>query len=303
MEVQTPGADTMILASQPSLLYSQTMTLTELLGRYVAANECSAKYLESLRRTVRKAAAYGIETVCQLNCSTANDFLASLRLAATTRSNIRRELCTLWRFAYDREWTQEYPARVRRIRPQYAPPVAWTLQQLDYMLTQAEKDRMFVSSRVNLRRCEVLPAWIGIGYDTGIRFTDIHLLHARHFRNGCIAIVCNKTRKPLVRKLSRGTLAAVARLLAKSPDGSLFRWAITRRRAFLMWRDFLDQHALGGSSKWLRRTVATQVHKKKRGAATEFLQHSQENLAMRHYIDQTQLDQPMIPPSFRRKPR
>lgn len=282
---------------------ARPMTLTELLCRYVAAVECSARYQQSLRRTVRKASGYGINQVCQLTCENANDFLASLRLASTTRSNIRRELCTLWRFAFDREWTDEYPARVRKIRAVYAPPIAWTLQELGAMLFAAEQDMTFVSSLVNLRRRDVLPAWIGIGYDSGIRFGDIHGLTRAHIRNGCVTIVAQKTGKPLVRKLSKPTLEYISRLLHKSPDGSLFSWAMPRRRAFAMWREFLDQNGLCGSSKWLRRTVATQLHKKRRGAATDFLQHSQENLAIRHYIDQTQLGQPMLPPPFRRKPR
>lgn len=293
-----------MVSRSPSLTFhSQPMTLPELLCRYIAAVECSAKYQESLRRTVRKATAYGITHVCQLTSENANEFLASLRLANTTRSNIRRELCTLWRYAFDREWTDEYPARVRRIRPSYAPPMAWTPQQMAFMLAAAERDMTFISNRVNLRRRDVLPAWIGIGYDAGIRFTDIHELKRSHFRNGCLALAAHKTGKPLVRKLSRLTLEYVRGLFAKSPDNTLFAWAMPRRRAFDVWRAFLDENDMGGSSKWLRRTVATQVHKRNRGAATEFLQHSQENLALRHYIDQTQLDQPMLPPPFRRKPR
>lgn len=304
MEVPNPGADTMIRAVSKSLTHIPVgMTLQELLGRYLTAFECGARYQESLLRTVRKATAYGITDVCQLNCEAVNDFLASLRLAPTTRSNIRRELCTLWRFAFDREWTNEYPSRVRKIRPKFAPPQAWTPQDMCRMLTLAECDYRLVSNRFMLRRKDVLPAWIGVGYDGGLRFGDVYNLKAADFRNGCVSIIASKTGKPLVRKLSPGTLASVRHLLGKSPDKTLFSWALSRRRAFFMWREFLDQHSLGGSSKWLRRTVATQLHKKRHGAATEFLQHSQENLAMRHYIDQTQLNPPMIPPSFRRKPR
>lgn len=289
-----------MIASPSLLCIPDGMTLIELLDRYIAAIECSPRYQESLRRTIRKATAYGITHVCQLTCERANDFLASIRLAPTTRSNIRRELCTLWRFAFDREWTDEYPSRVRKIRAKYAPPQAWTPQQMKYMVSAAEEDQTFVSERSTLRRRDVLPAWIGIGYDSGIRFSDIHGLCKQNIRNGCVALVANKTGKPLVRRLSKETLEAVRTLATKSPDGSLFEWALSRRMALNLWRKFLDEHSLGGSSKWLRRTVATQLHKKRHGAATDFLQHSQDNLALRHYIDQTQLDPPIVPPSFRR---
>lgn len=279
-----------------------TMTLLDLLDRYTAAVEVSPKYLESLLRTVRRAKDTGLLEVCQLAPERVNKFLANLPVGPTTRHNIRRELITLWKYAYEQGLTEVYPARIRKIRASFAPPVTWELGSLGDLLEAAKKDETPISSRVTLRRCDVIPAWAGLAYDSGMRFKDVHSLTKNSFRNECVVINANKTGKPLVRVLSERTRHDVARLFLHSPDGTLFQWALPRRRAFLMWRDFLDKHGFGGSTKWFRRAAATAIEQLKPGAATEFLQHSHPSLARRHYIDFTQAAIPMAPPPIR-KPR
>lgn len=275
------------------------MTIAEVLDRYLCSVEASSRYIESLRRTVRKAQASGLVYLRQLAPEAVNSWLSRLPLSQTTRHNIRRELLTLWRWAYDGGLTEVPPLRIRRISPARKPPQAWTMEGLRKMLSLAEQDEKPISSRVKLRRCDVLPAWIGVGYDSGLRFGDILSLTTDNIRNGCVAVTASKTGKPLVRRLSDTTVAAVERLAALSPDGTLFAWALPRRRAILMWRSFLKEHKLAGSSKWLRRSCATQVHLREKGAATDYLQHSSPMLAMYHYIDASQAGVPAPPPPIR----
>lgn len=279
-----------------------TMSLLDLLDRYMAAVECSPRYQESLLRTVRRAKDSGVEKVCQLTSESVNKFLANLEVGQTTRHNIRRELLTLWRFAHERGHTEIYPSRVRKIRPAFAPPVTWELTSLARIIEAAEKDETPISSRVSLRRCDVIPAWAGLAYDSGMRFSDIHGLAKQHFRNECVATTASKTGKPLVRALSEPTQCYVAQLFTHSPDGTLFAWCLPRRRAFLMWRSFLDGNGFGGSTKWFRRAAATAIEQLQPGAATDFLQHSHPMLVRRHYLDATQAAIPMAPPPIR-KPR
>lgn len=285
--------------NQQSPLTLRKMSLHDLLDRYMCAVEVSPRYAESLLRTVRKAEANGLKNICQLSADAVNKFLSSLPLSNTTRHNIRRELLTLWRYAFDCNLTDEYPARVRKIRPTYAPVEAWTHGQLQRLLDAAEQDETPVSRKVRLRRCDVLPAWIGLAYDSGMRFGDVHALTAKNLRNGSVAVVAHKTGKPLVRALSSTTCKHAATLLGQSPDGTLFKWALPRRRAILLWRKFLDEQGVQGSSKWLRRTAATQVERLEAGAATAFLQHSHPSLAARHYNDATQLRPALSPPPLR----
>ena len=280
-------------------LPAKTLTLLDLLSRYSAAVEIGDRYAESLRRTVRKCESSGLVEVCQLAPDAVNLMLAELPLSQTTKANIRRELMTLWRFAYDTGLTDVYPARVRKIRAAQTPVECWTKDDLVRLLLAAEDDKTPISRRVQARRCDVLPAWIGIGYDTALRFGDVHALTASNIRNGFVVTTARKTGKPVVRAISHDTQQAVGKLLELSPDRTLFKWCLPRRRALLMWRAFLDKHGMAGSSKWLRRAAATQIEMQSRGLASELLQHSHPTLAYRHYVDATQLAAPPAPPPIR----
>lgn len=275
------------------------MSLRELLDRYMSAVEVSRRYAESLRRTVKKLEGSGLSRICQLAPDEVNSFLSSLRLSATTKHNIRRELLTLWRFACECGLTDVYPLRIRKIRPTYATPRAWSREELARLLKTATRDETAVGGRSGLRVCDLLPAWVGVAYDSGLRFGDVLGSRTADIRNGCICFTAGKTGKAGVRPLSPSTNAAVRRLAALSPDGTLFRWALTRRRAFLVWRAFLDRHRFHGSSKWLRRSCATFVEQAQPGAASRYLQHSNQMLATRHYIDQSMCAVPIGPPPIR----
>lgn len=274
--------------------------MASLLISYLAEREASPRYVESLQRTVRRAAAYGLCDVGQLTPENANDFLRSLALAPVTRGNIRRELLSLWRYAFERGFTEETPRRVMRIKQKREAPQAWSAADLNNILDAAEADQSGVHvARVSLLWSEVLPAWIGIGYDSGLRFSDILLLRDTNLVRGCITVTASKTSKATVRQLSGYSWAAAQRLLDKSPDGSLFRWCITRRRMLMKWRSFLNALGMPGSSRWLRRSAATFVELNHPGAASSFLSHSNPSLARLHYIDPSLLGVPVGPPPMR----
>lgn len=279
-----------------SLTSNEAMSVTELLQAYMDAKQPSQRYRESLLRTTRKMQASGLLNVCQLTPERVNAFLAGLTVGPTTRSNIRRELLTLWRYAYEIGSTEAFPARVTRIRPAYQPPQAWSAEELSALLDAACNDTTAIGGRSGLLVRDVLPAWIGIAYDAGLRFGDVLSLSEKNFRNGCVTMTASKTGKPLVRRLSELTMEFVTAMLARSPDGTLFGWAITRRRAVLVWRAFLSRHGFKGSSKWLRRSCATYVEIDRPGAATAYLQHSHPMLAPKHYLDETLFSVPQGPP-------
>lgn len=285
-----------------SLTFALTMSLADLLDQYTASRPTSSRYRESLLRTVRKAEAAGLTSVRNLQAAQVNRFLTALStsLSATTRHNIRRELLTLWRYAFEEGMTEVMPVRVGKIRPVYATPQAYSDTSLEAMLQAACGDVTPVGGLTKARVCDLLPAWIGIAYDTGLRFGDVLSLSFSSVRNGTIAITANKTGKPLVRKLSAGTLQDIRALQALSTNGTMFLWAMPRRRAIKAWRAFLDRHGFGGSSKWLRRSCATYVEIQRPGSATRFLQHSNPSLAPAHYFDESLFAVPDGPPPIRR---
>ena len=277
------------------------MLLHDLLDLYLSEREASPRYIESLKRTVTRARQFGLLDTSQLLPEKANEFLIRLPLAAVTRSNIRRELLTLWRFAFDHSYTDVPPLRVCRIKATPPPPRAWSLDTLRQLLAAAEQDVRPVSQRIpGLLWRDVLPCWIVIGYDTGLRFSDLLHLHESTILNGCVVCTAQKTGKFTVRAISQPGQELVARLAKKSPDGTLFRWALPRRRALLKWREFLQEQQIVGSSRWLRRSGATYVEVKRKGEAQRFLGHSNAALANRHYLDQTlTMDVPESPPPLR----
>jgi integrase len=277
------------------------MLLADLLDVYLSEREASPRYIESLKRTVKRAREYGLLDTSQLVSEKVNEFLARLPLAAVTRSNIRRELLTLWRFAFEHSYTDVPPLRVCRIKATPPPPRAWSLDTLRQLLAAAEQDARPVSQRIpGLLWRDVLPCWIVIGYDTGLRLSDLLHLHESNIVNGCVLCTAQKTGKFTVRAISRPGQELAAQLLGKSPDGTLFRWALPRRRALLKWKDFLKEQQVIGSSRWLRRSGATYVEIKQKGEAQRFLGHSNAALASRHYLDQTlTMDIPQSPPPLR----
>jgi integrase len=272
----------------------------DVLKSYLASHQLSRSYVQSLRRTVNRAFRCGIRRVSEISSDAVNSFLLSQDdVSRTTLSNYRREILTLWRFAYETGMTDARPDRIVRIKPERRPVEAWTRAELQAMLAYAEADKTPLGGVSSLRVCDVMPAWIGVGFDTAIRFTDVLHLQIDDFRNGgeVVALTANKTNKPLVRPLSEHTQHCCARLFTRSPDGSLFAWALTRRRAILMWRDFLRRHDIRGSSKWLRRSCATQlaIEAGSAAAATNYLQHSSPHLVHASYIDASQAAVPQGP--------
>ena len=123
------------------LIYEDAqMLLADLLDVYLSEREASPRYIESLNRTVRRARECGLLDTSQLLPEKANEFLSRLPLAAVTRANIRRELLTLWRFAFEHSYTDVPPLRVCRIKATPPPPRAWSLDTLRQLLAAAEQD-------------------------------------------------------------------------------------------------------------------------------------------------------------------
>ena len=271
--------------------------MQNLLAAYLACRECSPRYRSCLTRTVKQAGLGGITSVSDLTTAQVNKFLQNLSSpSATTRSNVRRELLTLWRWAFEERLTDVPPLRVMKIRSRPRPPTAWSLQELSRMLECAESDETRIGGKSTMRVCDYMPCWIGVSYDTGLRFSDVHALKTTQVRNGYVCCTAQKTGKALTRPLSSYSLHKVTQLAPMSLDGTLFTWFLTRRRAFTAMRAFLDRYGFSGSGKFLRRSCATYIEAESPGMATRYLQHSEPSLARRHYVDESLLAVPSGPP-------
>lgn len=280
--------------------YTTTMRVTDLLAVYVGSRDCGIRYRESLVRTVKKLAEAGVKSIDDFRPEKINQVLIHLSsLSPATRQNIRREALTLWRFAYEERMTDVPPLRVMRIRGAAPPPKAWPMHTLARLVDCAERDESYMSVRHRIRVCDCLPAWITLGYDSGLRFADIHLLRVSQINGNMVTGVAHKTGKPYVRRLSEYAAKRAMELAARSLDGSIFQWFLTRRRAFLMISEFRKRHGFDGTFKYLRRSCATLKELEQPGSARRYLQHGDEATTVRHYIDESLLAVPEGPPPIR----
>jgi integrase len=282
-----------------AVLYMTKVFLADLVARYTATRECGKHYRQSLARTARKAGEAGIHSVADLQPEAVSRFVLNLSTSAITRQNTRRELLTLWRYAFEERLTDVPPLRVARIKTTSKPVEAWSHAELQRLLACAEQDVTPIGGTTILRVCDFMPCWIVVAYDTGIRFGDMHTLHAKQIRNGHLSATASKTGKRMVRPLSTHALALANKLIGSSPDGSLFLWFLTRRRALVKIREFLDRHGFHGSSKYLRRSCATYIEASRPGEATRYLQHSAASVTTKHYVDESLLAVPCGPPPIR----
>ena len=266
---------------------------------YINSRSLNAQYAKTLARTALRAHEFGIKSD-SIDDKIVNKFILTLSsdLSLVTKSNIRRELLTLWRYAYEMEICKNPPRHVARVHTQQQVVEAWSLTEISDILSIAKKDTTEIGGTTRMRICDYLPAWIRIGYETGMRHGDILSLNATELRNGCVCKSANKTGKSLVRKIESETQVLAQNLLSRSPDGTVFLWFLTRRRSFTAMKDFLDRHHIRGTGKYLRRACATAIANDSPSRASAYLQHSKESL-LKHYVDESLLDVPDGPPPIK----
>jgi integrase len=264
------------------------MKLEEIAAQYLSERDCSTGYESNLLRAARVAGDAGISSG-SLTRAGVNQLLKKLSTAKSKifAHNFRRELLTIWRYAYEEGLVQTPPDRIAKINPVSPPVKAWSLEELTRLSRCADQDDSACGGLANPLVSEWLPLWIGIGYETAMRFTDIYTLTAESIRGNWVMTTAGKTGKALTRPVSARTEKLIRATLDHSPDGSLFTHRLTRRRAFVVWRKFLDRHGFTGSSKFLRRSCATMLENRQPGSASAYLQHSSPSLVYKHYIDQT----------------
>jgi integrase len=275
------------------------VAMLEIATLYISSRQLSPAYEQNLVRTAKRAYAFGI-TADNIDDALVNRFILSLSSETSlgSRANIRRELLTLWRFGFITDVIDTSPKNVTKVYVKQDPVEAWSHKQLSQLLATAKKDKTKIGGVSKMRICDYMPAWIRIGYETGMRHGDILTLNAKEIRNGCIVKVASKTSKQLVRKIEEPTLVLANDLIAQSADGTLFRWFLTRRRSFVAMKNFLERHKFEGSGKFLRRSCATAIANDSPAKASAYLQHSNERL-LKHYVDQSLLDVPDGPPPIK----
>lgn len=204
------------------------------------------------------------------------------RLAPTTVQNHRRMLNTLRKAAFsDGLLVDKSIGRpLRRVKAD--PPLvrAWTHQELSHLLSVASQ------MSGGTLRCPyriLLPAWILVGYSSGLRLGDMLAITYDQLRGDRLALVLRKTRTPHVVLLDQPALSAISTLPRCGPK--IFGSLASRSRMIVALRRLVKQSGLTGSGKYLRRSSATYAEISGI-SATGHLGHRTPGLAQRHYVDQ-----------------
>ena len=220
--------------------------------------------------------------------------------APRTLLGLRKNLLSAWNHAYECEFLDERPGRVRRVIVPQKPPKAFTPGQVAMMVKASEKlEGKFKGTAISYGF--YMKVAINLAYDTGLRRSDLWRLSIDHIsENGVGAIDQHKTGTMVVFQVKPDTLQIMAELCALS--GSRIPLDRSARTVWLLFEKVkkLAGMKIQGSFQKLRRTAATQVEKAQPGcgAATRFLGHRSADLARKHYIDPTQAytDAPSPPP-------
>lgn len=270
--------------------------MIEVALHYCSEREVSADYRQALLRVARSMAVHSV-TPLTIEDSLFNRWLLQIARSQTTRSNYRRMGLTLWRAALDMKLATHAIGKIIRVKTQLPPPVAWSAGELSLLLDHAAKTPgCFRSS--GCPRSLFWQGWILTGYESGVRFRDIHYLQSNQLRGNRLWVTQHKTGRPLGKILSSHCQSVLSELSGLSTDGSLFKWALSRKHVFLHFKQLVKDAGLGGSTKYLRRSGATAVEMANPGSASKFLGHLSPQLAAKHYLDPTLLAerQPAPPP-------
>lgn len=268
-------------------------SMGEVAGNYLLGRDVSRGYAANIRRTAAKMDAAGI-TPANIDGTRVNIWLSSMRTSGLSPISIRserRSAITIWRHGIEIEVITNPIRHV--VQPKVPRRVTRAFRRDDLTGAVNRFSDLNISARFRGSGCPKalwLTAWTMFVYETGARFSDAYSLRGEALVHGGVAWTASKTGLPVIKRLSQSTAERLQQLLALSPDGTVFQWAVSRRHAFAAIREAYEAAGLkGGRTQWLRRSGATHAEMDRKGAAMEYLAHATPGLAETNYLDYTQL--------------
>lgn len=274
------------------------MTVSELAKEYWRRVGGSPGYLEQLTVLCRRLPWQASD----LSPAKIDAYLddASGHLAPSTVHNHRRMLGTLLRFAAQEGYVDKSIVRpLRRVKVPQPNPTALSHEQIAKWLATAE------AMQGGTRTCEykiLLPAWILVGYSTGLRTGDLLAIRWDQIRGHRVLLRQHKTSEPHVAWLDDASLQAIHRLPRRGP--LVFGSLTNKDRILHAMRMLVKQSAQEGTTRWLRRSGATYCEAGGKDAS-KHLGHRDPGMKKR-YIDRLLLSEltdqgptaPPIPPGL-----
>lgn len=193
----------------------------------------------------------------------------------------RRMLQTLWRAAQKDGLVAICTRPLRKVKFHLPVPRAWTHAELRHLLSvAAEMPGATVDHPCPYR--VLMPAWVLVGYSTGLRLGDLMRIRHSQIRGNKLALKLRKTGQTHVCVLDAAALDAIRSLPVYSDQ--IFGGIIVERQMIVIMRRLVKRAGLRGSTKYLRRSSATYAELAGM-SATRHLGHLTPGLAMAHYID------------------
>ena len=206
--------------------------------------------------------------------------------AARTINSRCTNICTLWGYAYRKSHVEKLWRDIPRMRVPKRIPEAWTLDELQALLTAT--DTFQHPLRNGVREGAFWRAFILVVYDTGIRFGDVMALRGNDLRDGCLVVMVHKTDVEILRPLSPEAIKAIE-VICSSKREFVFDWPYAKETFSVHWRKLVKAAGLPTGPKQgphkLRRTSASHLEAVAPGTAGRHLGHLTPGLAEASYID------------------
>jgi integrase len=234
-----------------------------------------------------------------------NRFLASVaavRSSATVLGH-KRSLTAVWNWLAEQRLVDDYHARrLRRVSLVTPPPRAWSLDQIRQLLEAA--GQLPGQLAHGCTAAQLMTAWVLVGYETGLRPSDLRVLRPADIAGGVITLTQHKTNRPHVCTLSPLALEALRPLLATGSATVFPPRKTTMRRWELRLFKFAEKFGFvrleGQALGTLRKTNATEVCRRDGlDAAARSLGHvSGSGIAKRYYVAPDAIATTPTPPAL-----
>lgn len=278
-------------------------TLREFIPRYAAERGIRPRSIESIHHRLT-----GFEkmlgrpaTLADLNDTIMNLWATKMfdaGLSGVTVRGYRGMALSLWRAAYEMNFLNDRPGRIRKIKVKPTAPQCWTIDQLVQVVQAVRALHGDLESDKAVRRASFWTAFVLVGYYTALRSGDLLSLRWDQIQDGLIVRTMSKTGDIIVCPLPPDAMEQLEKLRGGGRV-LVFGQLMNDKNCWGFFRRVLQSEGLPGSIKWLRRTSATLLERMHPGTAKAHLGHRTHGLAYKHYVDPRLLQQDKpLPPSI-----
>jgi integrase len=249
------------------LTSSGLITATEC---YLNARDISPVYANNVRVRIRAYCDWvGSDDLAALDCSLANEWLATIGGSPFTVDGYRRALRCVWFDLYESGAVEEPPFRLRRIKKPRLKIHAYT--HVEIMALAGYAARLAGYQKNGNKRADFWQSAILTAYSIGVRRGDLlDLLLEEVAPDRTLTCIQNKTGYPVRLKVSEYAWNYLQRL--ERPCGRLLPWP-NRLDAFTSaFRRLRDRAGVTrGSFKWIRRAAGSYAEARRPGDGAKLL--------------------------------